>query len=62
MSNQKKHLINIWYELPNGKNYNYIGYISETIGANKKAVVFPANLFRCAFGFKMPDYTKITII
>jgi hypothetical protein len=62
MNNQKKHLVNIWYDLPNGESYSYLGFVSEVIGENKKAIVFPANLFRQAFGFKMPDYTKITIL
>lgn len=57
----KKHLVNIWYALPDGSNYAFEGWVNERIGYNGKAIVYPGGVFREAFGFSLPPCSRIMI-
>ena len=61
MKKPKTHLVNILYQLPNGKNYIFTGIINEVIGDNGKAIVYPNSIFKQVFGFKLPDRSMISI-
>lgn len=54
----KKHLVNILFKTPQG-NYNYCGWVNEVIGDSGKAIFYPCALFKQAFGFELPIYSKI---
>lgn len=56
----KKHLVNIWYDTPNGQ-YSFIGLVNETLGDNGKPIVFPCSIFKKIFGFELPDYSRFII-
>lgn len=58
----KKHLINIWFDTPGSRTgYSYKGYVTGK-EFNGKIVISPAKIFKQAFGFEIPDYTKISLI
>lgn len=58
----KKHLIKIWYSLPDGKNYIIQGLVNEVLGDNNKPIVYANSIFKQAFGFQLPNHSRITFI
>jgi hypothetical protein len=57
----KLHLVNIWYKLPDGRNYNYVGMVNEVLNAENRAIVYPISIFKKKFGFELPFYSEIFI-
>jgi len=47
-------LINIWFSLPDGRNYNFTGMVTTRR-------VSPSKLFLKVFGFELPAHTEITL-
>lgn len=54
----KKHFVTVWYDTPMG-SYSFSGLVDEVIGDNGKAIFYPRSLFKKAFGFDLPDYSRI---
>lgn len=56
----KKHLVSIWYDTMLGQ-YQFTGLVTEVIGDNGKAIVYPCSIFKQAFGFELPAHSRFII-
>jgi hypothetical protein len=50
----KKHLANIWFDLPDGRAFSFCGYVTTR-------TISPGKLFFKVFGFELPGQTQITL-
>ncbi len=57
----KKHLIKIWFDIPGGANRVYEGFVTGSQRGNK-VVIDPLKLFRTAFGYELPNHSRITLL
>lgn len=54
----KKHLVTLWFDLPNGESYSFIGLVSG-LEINGKIVVSQSKIFKQAFGFDLPSHSRV---
>ncbi len=57
----KKHLVKIWFDIPGQTNRVYEGFVTGT-QRGTKLVIDPFKLFKIAFGYDMPNGTRIISI
>lgn len=55
----KKHLVNLWYQLPDGRNFNFKGTVPAKIGDSGKAICHPIFIFKAKFGFDLPPHSTV---
>lgn len=51
----KKHFASIWYDLPDGRTFHFVGMVLSVKTS-------PPKLFKRAFKFEMPEQTQITLL
>jgi hypothetical protein len=57
---KKKHFVNIWFQMDRKESYRFCGLVTGK-EENGKVYISPAKIFKAAFGFELPAFTKMTI-